>query len=755
MTAPRTSREAPAAQPSRAALADVLLLAALTAVLSARPLISESYMRALPAFLSALEIRSGPTPLATIWLDGLLLILTVAAWAIRPPRRIGLAGAGIGLLAIAVIVSCDVASEKRIAITAASNLLITVTAGTCLATLIRRTGLARLVLCVVIAVACVNATKCLQQRSYEFADTMEAWQKQKQELAAQGYDLTAPNIIDYERRLKSAETFGYLSHPNVTAACLGLALIPAFAALLGCLLARPVKPAPVLVSAMIITALSVALVLTGSLAGWIASAGGCALVLAYGVLRPRIKLSARSIFALACGGYLALIAGIAAYGLARGTLPGASLAFRWQYWKAARQVVADAPWTGAGCENFINGYLRHKDPVAVEEIRNPHDVWLSLLAELGPLGLLAGILLAAAALWRSALSLTNQASGPAPPWRDWIWGAAAVLVLLPIVQAVFSGTPFEVAGVKTLWVTELVAVLYATFVFAASATSDARHAPHVRAVVLAGVVAALLANLVHNLVGFSIFTAAGLAMLVAVAACGAAWRGAPPDDAPISWRRRTIAGSIGLLALGAFATLSLIPATAGQWRLKRAQAATSVVQLIDRAEAATWADPLDSSIPSVLARTLTPIAVNAARDEAQRLNAIDAAERLARVALDRDPDSSSAYRLLARVLEERANILADSPDVNRVAHVLREAAANWEQAIQRNPSEVRDRIEAAELSRRLWALQGRKADADVARRHLAVALKIDSQRPPGQAAKLSAAELKRIDEIQAELERPD
>jgi hypothetical protein len=739
---------------ARAGPVDAMLLAGLTSVLCARPLISESFIRALPSFLSSLDIQSGATPLATVWLDGLLLSLAVIVWVIHPPGRIGWGGIGIGLLAIAVGVSCAAASEKRLAINAGSNLLSTIVAGAALTTLISRTGLARLVLCVVIAVACVNATKCIQQKTYEFQDTLEAWRQQKQRLAEQGHDLTAPRLVDYERRLQSAEAFGYLSHPNVTAACLNLALIPALAVLVGCILRRPWKAAPPVVAAMIVALLSLGVFLTGSSAGWLSAVCGCALVLVYCVIRARVAIGARTLFALGCGGYLAIVTALVAFGLVRGTLPGASLAFRWQYWTATRQVIADTPLTGTGRENFLNGYLLHKDSTSTEEIRNPHNLWLGLLAELGPTGLVAGVILACVAL-RGGLRTPGKRGPPAGPQPQWAWAAGGTFVMLPLVQAVFSGTPFAVEGIAILWAAEFLAVFVAAFAFAAIITAQTQGNPATHSVVAIGIATGVLANLAHNLVGFSIFTPAGIATLVALAACGAAWclpavTGRAPD-----WRSRTACAAIGVFAIAAHSSLALVPATLSQRLLDRTQAATSLRQLIAAADDAVEADRFDSSVPAILARTLAPLGLDPAREDVYRIAAIEAAERLARVARDRDPESHASYRLQARVAEERANILADSTDVASVSRALREAANYWEQAIERHPTQVRDRIEAAELRRRLWILEHRSDDAAAAREHVSVALEIDRSRQEGQAAKLRETELARIAAIQRHVDEPN
>ena len=92
-------------------------------------------------------------------------------------------------------------------------------------------------------------------------------------------------------------------------------------------------------------------------------------------------------------GWLFVIGGLAAvvgHGLYRGTLPGVSLAFRWQYWRASSELIADHPLTGIGRENFGRRYLQYKPIESPEEISNPHNLFVQASADWGLLGL-AGV----------------------------------------------------------------------------------------------------------------------------------------------------------------------------------------------------------------------------------------------------------------------------------------------------------------------------------------------------------------------------
>ena len=94
-------------------LFDRVLFLVLTAVLCARPMISESFARASLSFLP-IETSGGTTPATTVWLDAILLVSAVVIW-IRNWRhvRVGFTSVALVLLLAAVVVSVAAAVDKR------------------------------------------------------------------------------------------------------------------------------------------------------------------------------------------------------------------------------------------------------------------------------------------------------------------------------------------------------------------------------------------------------------------------------------------------------------------------------------------------------------------------------------------------------------------------------------------------------------------------------------------------------------------
>ncbi|MGE0481975.1 MAG: O-antigen ligase family protein, partial [Phycisphaerae bacterium] len=544
---------APAA---RAPLSERVAFFALVAVLSARGLMPETFEPVELSFLDADTLAGGPTLFSIAVLD--LLLLVAATLVLAPARTLATAAPAAvlaaALLIVSVVVSTAAAADQRIAANAGAHLVAMTLAGFALAKLTRHRDLARLALAAVLATGCANAVKCFAQRSTEFGQTLEEWNVRKQQLLDAGYAVDDPLLVNFERRIRSAEAFGFHYHPNIAASSMMMALLAAAGAAAALLVrpgreaahtgassaaretapgradpraaphpptardARPSRALPIVVLLGAGATLLAALPLTGSAGALLALLAGAAVFGALLVLRDRVPRLRRRLIVTLVGVYVVVISAGAVWGLARGTLPHSSLAFRWQYWTASIAAYADAPLTGLGRENFADAYLRHKSADAVEEVRNPHNLWLSLLVELGPVGLLAGALLALIAASAALPTSANAATRPGEaatagseielaeateqtrtrcaPARATI---VALIVALAAVHALFGGVALQNPAVAIVWSIELVGVWAFALVGCAWAIGFVEG--RTRANVLCfGAFAALAASLVHGLV---------------------------------------------------------------------------------------------------------------------------------------------------------------------------------------------------------------------------------------------------------------
>src|SRR5262249_1649890 len=104
-----------------------------------------------------------------------------------------------------------------------------------------------------------------------------------------------------------------------------------------------------------------------------------------------MRARASSIRLAAVGlGVFAVIGGIIFVAWQRGkidelvfTQAAKSLEYRKQYWQATVQLIRDHAWTGTGPGNFRGHYLRYKLAESSEEIADPHNMVLEVIATSG------------------------------------------------------------------------------------------------------------------------------------------------------------------------------------------------------------------------------------------------------------------------------------------------------------------------------------------------------------------------------------
>ncbi len=178
-------------------------------------------------------------------------------------------------------------------------------------------------------------------------------------------------------RMEQKRAFGPFVYPNSFAAHLILTG-PLFLLLLWRWSGRF---EPVRISRLIFVPLGSALLFgalwfSGSRAALVALGGGCGLgILVLPVFR-------RWRWPLAC---ICAIAAILVFSAASKGRTLSSLSARGDYYKAALQMFASHPFTGAGLGEFFPNYMRLK-PTGAEETRIPHNMFLNMLSQSGIVG---------------------------------------------------------------------------------------------------------------------------------------------------------------------------------------------------------------------------------------------------------------------------------------------------------------------------------------------------------------------------------
>jgi hypothetical protein len=751
-----TATQPVTAQPG--ALVENTLFFILAAVLCARLLLAETFERLDLWFLPA---STGATPATTIWLDALTLTMAAAVLARRWTqwRRAGWPLWGLAVLALAVAASVWGAADKRLALNAGFSLLISVLAGVALAQVMRAAWMPRLLLAMLLATGAATAVKCVIWKAYEHGMTVEYWQEQQQGLADHP-QADSPIVINFERRLMSGEAAGYQSNPNVTGSFLAMWLlvtIGLLAAWLGAWRQAPPGegPAALVVCAALGVGLGVALWLTGSAGAFASAIAGLAVLLvlraAHRWIAPRPGRATAILAAL----YLLAIGAAAAYGVSRGTLPHPSMAFRWHYWSTAPYVLAEAPLTGVGRLNFGDAYLRHKPPEATEEVRDPHNLWLSLLVELGPLGLLAGVLLAGGAM-RAALR--GLGAGQPAVGNDAAHLSrrqiAAAALCVPLLHFVFT-QPVASGGVVFLWAVEFAAVWVVSLLFITWLLSLLPAAPAARHWLTAALAAALAAALIHGLIDFALLTPGGLGLFVALVVCAVRLTRPAPTPAEPSV---TIAPAVvAMLVVTTHLAAVTVPAMRTEHRLLQLRLAAHLAgqalpigAACERGDRLLTGDPLDPDAAHSAAETLLQLGTHTSLPPDDRVEVLTHAARFAEVAMTRAARSRTAA-LQARIAEQLEDACLQAARPDEAAAAIGAAARHWQQAVALYPTNPRTRIAAGRAWFHWWRETNDPAAAHQAGAHLATALAIDATRQPEEVLRLRPAELAEIRHLMRQL----
>lgn len=736
--------------------------AILVVLLVGRPLITETYEPVEFTFLQALGVGGGNTPALTAVLDHLTLLCSTLLICLAPgwSKAAGVALTGLGL---AVLFSSLAAGNQRLAINAGTTLLAFSLAGAALACGAWRPAQVHILLAGMFATAVVFALRCVLQVHSEFPDVLAEFERQKAQIPQ---DQFGPEFVNFERRLRAGQAYGFQAHPNLAASCLLMWSLP-LAAIVWAHLAGAVQRRTahgmwlIIAGGAAAIGMVVAMSYTGSNGALLALCIGALLIVILQAPRAR-RMRARTWLRFLCGMYVLGCTALVGYGLCRGTLPGASLAFRWSYWTTSLRAWQDSPWTGLGRENLAGPFLRYKPALMTEEIRNAHSLWVTLLAELGPLGLASGVALAALSLWCAVehwmRGRPTEAAAPAAGYRHAPLVYVGAIGLGVISLQAWAGEPhFENPGWITLWIAEFVVPWGLAYFFAWRWLRSRADEASVACAWQAGAVAAVFAVLVHNLVDYSLVVPCGLAAFAPLICCGPSGRAEPLTEATRwpSSRIRTVAVMALMLVLIADMTIGVIPTAVTQLRLHRfdqhmkdAASPAALEAAIGAWKPVCTADAQDPGITRSLARRVLGAAW-AMPDRAARMRILAVAEEVAALAARREQQSLATTQLLAdiRSLQAQANENAGERD-----ELIRSELALRQAACELYPTNPRLRIAYATVALRFWRHQRDPALRSIILENVRRALADDQLRPAADAARLTPAERAALDRLTSELD---
>jgi len=521
-----------------------------------------------------------------------------------------------------------------------------------------------LTVAVLAAVAATLAAKGLWQVLVEVPERVADFEMYRLERLRQfGWAAGSPQAQLIEKRLRDPAPFGFFALANLFAALL-LVVAAALAGLAADKLAfalcgrrEPSAPrkrgevhlptlAAGLTVAMALAAVAV-LVLTrsrgGILAAAAAAAGGGAVVW----FGRRLARHWRKAVLAAGAALLAGLGGVAAYGLRHDRLPTTTMTFRWFYWTASAEIVAENPLWGVGPGNFHQAYLQHRRPAAEEAVKMPHNFIAHALTQFGVpggaiyLALVACVLAALARPANAPAAPDEKPAHPAEPPPPWRGPLAALVAAVLAGRAAFgpSASPYMLVLDGVLPACVLAACfLAARWAGAPRGGGPGRFSRVALACGLGGFV-------LHNLVEYGLWVpaTAGVFWIAAGACLARAGGGRPRDVSALRWPALAAAA----VAVWAACQFLLAPVAA------RATYAGAVGDDPAAAQAAARADPLDPVAAGDAAKALLAHCPRAGEAPAL-LARLDDAQRWAEQAASRDPANYAWCRLVGQIAWYRA-----------------------------------------------------------------------------------------------------
>lgn len=738
---------------------DTALLLVLLVIVGLRPLIGETFTSALDP-VSAGVAGLEPVGLGrTLLLDLVALVaggIALATRAGHAQRRGPSAGIEWGLLlfAVAALVACLAAGEKRAAVNAALDAVAALVTAVALVRLLDAPWRIGLALVVLLATSTANVADCVDDRR-SAAQTRANYLDHREEIwASQGVPLDAPQVELFERRMLADEASGFFAHSNVAGGYLLLGLLVALGMTFACVaeLRRGKAKTPAAADAPVVPVAGSllgagGLAVASAVAIWLTRSTGALVAAGLGVVLVAVRVPLagwwmrhrRGVFVGGMAAVVAVAAAVVGFGLARGTLPHPSLAFRWQYWAASAGMFRDHLLTGVGPENFGNVYTQYKSIAASEEVKNPHDLFVQLATEYGGLGLLAGLIMLAGGAWRATAparaslaaaggaGVRARAAAGAGADAEYaelrrlalyvlLCGAAIFCVRVPLLESHDPNFIFWMTGYGGIfWAVGAAGGLLA-FVAARRRVDW----------LAAGCSVGLLVFLVQDTINFAFFVPAArmsFAALLAVTVALRASGGEPPAPARRGDSRRTAAWAVAGVALlsAGVCVWQLAQVLPADRALQAARASVHAPQadgtdVVRRYDAAATADPLDPTAPTELSQWALRSAEGADREAAAHLADVGLAAGAEAIA--RNPQAFTLHTRMAQLHLVSALARGDAEEYGF-------AIAAAERAVRLYPAHPRNYVTLGDCH----AAAGTCADARTAVAAFDQALALDAQRP--------------------------
>jgi len=436
------------------------------------------------------------------------------------------------LLLLAGILSTCAASNKHTAIIGVINLTAALTLALLLIQLLDARWKIHLLLAVLTATGVTLAYRCWEQKTYDApATTQNVLEHFDDALARQGIEPGTYAARQFKDRLLSQDIGGFFAISNTAASFFILSIFATLALVNEKRneAAQAKKSFLWFFGFLLVAPQLYGLAITQSKGGLIAFFAALLLAALLYLARNFLSQHWKASFVIALLLVILAATAVIGHGLYHGSLPSNSMWLRWQYWQGGFAMITDHPLTGVGAENFGLYYPRYMNPAAPEVVKDPHNVWVALLTQWGPLGLLA-FLWAAVSLCRKVITPRPDSLQSPNTFQPKI--LHTILIAVPVIMLILLARFLTSRGLETLSYFEKQSIVLIAFIvpaivwtiaFLLALTSKQQGAKDpssssVLTTIFLG--SALLGFLLHNSIDFAIFhPALAAAFFALVAAC--------------------------------------------------------------------------------------------------------------------------------------------------------------------------------------------------------------------------------------------
>ena len=395
---------------------------ALTLALTiARALMSETIRGGTDVIPGGMAAPAVPGPASTLFLNALCClpaILVLVRRAIERPfvLRGSWSQVIFALLALWSAASVAWSADKFTAVVYASSFIAAAALVWSTAQLVRSWVRLRLVAGVCVGLLLAYAVQGLIYKFIDVPDNIAFWKNNKEQILREhNWDEDSFQAQQFARKLIGGEMVGFNTSPNSYAAIIVmLSAITVGAAIQRRRNGDELSWSIALLLPLLPAFLALYFTHTRTAAGTLFIAAVALTML----LMRRVSdwLATHSRLAYVAGVVLVVLgsAAVVGHGLYHGSLPGASLNFRWRYWVAAAAIFTRHPLIGIGWGNFGNYYVSTRLAAAAEEARDPHNFLVRAFVELGVGGGVLMIAWIARAAWELSRPITPTAATPTP-----------------------------------------------------------------------------------------------------------------------------------------------------------------------------------------------------------------------------------------------------------------------------------------------------------------------------------------------------